>query len=469
MSNERKSHKIRNFAAILYSISLFFMSKHIFVIGAGRSATDLIEYLLNQATIHDWYVTVGDMSLPLATEKINGHPRGTAIYFDGGNADMLQAHISQADIVVSLLPPAMHPAVAKVCLQYEKHLVTASYISAEMASLDAAAKEKGLIFLNELGADPGIDHLNVMRGLDKLKAEGAKILELRSFCGSLIAPESNDNPWGYKFTWSPMNVIVAGQGAASYLKEGKRKLIPYNRLFTTTDKIEVEGLGEFEAYANRDSYSYIETYHLEGIQTLLRGTLRQIGYCEGWDAFIRLGMTANDYKIVDANTLTYREWTESFLSLQAGESLEMALARFLDTEIDSDLMKRLLSTGILSEEKIQRENATPAEILYDLLMSRWQFLETDKDMLVMADKILYEKEGKRYEKTATMAVIGRDHEHTAISQTVGLPAAMGVKLILQGKINRTGVLMPIYPEIYQTILGELEEFGIRFSEKTIEL
>ncbi len=442
------------------------MSKHIFVIGAGRSATDLIEYLLQQATINDWYVTVGDLSLTLAQQKVNGHPRGQAIYFEGGNADMQVEYISQADVVVSLLPPSMHPSVAKVCLTYGKHLVTASYISAEMASLDAEAKEKDLIFLNELGADPGIDHLNVMRGLDKLKAEGAKILELRSFCGSLIAPESNDNPWGYKFTWSPMNVILAGQGAASYLKEGKRKLIPYNRLFTTTDKVEIEGIGDFEAYANRDSYSYIETYHLEGIQTLLRGTLRKAGYCEGWNAFIRLGMTANDYKIADSEMLTYADWTESYLSRQANESLETALARFLETEEDSYLMKCLLSVGILSAEKISRSNATPAEILYDLLMSRWVFLETDKDLLVMADKILYEKEGKYYEKTATMAVIGRDHEHTAISQTVGLPAAMGVKLILQGKISHRGVLMPIYPEIYAPILTELAEYGIVFSEKT---
>lgn len=445
------------------------MSKHIFVIGAGRSATDLIDYLLAQATANDWYVTVGDMSLALASEKINGHARGKAIYFDGGNADMREEYIAHADIVVSLLPPPMHPAIAKVCLQYEKHLVTASYISAEMASFDAEAKAKGLIFLNELGADPGIDHLNVMRGLDKLKADGAKILELRSFCGSLIAPESNDNPWGYKFTWSPMNVILAGQGAASFLKDGKRKLIPYNRLFTTTDTVNVEGFGSFEAYLNRDSYSYIQTYHLEGVQTLLRGTLRQAGYCEAWNAFIRLGMTANDYKIADTEQLTYKEWTESYLAPQVGESIENALARFLETSVDSDLMKRLLSTGILSAEKITRKNATPAEILYDLLMSRWVFRENDKDMLVMADKIVYEKNGKCYEKTATMAVIGRDHEHTAISQTVGLPAAMGVKLILQGKINHTGVLMPIYPEIYSPILTELAEYGISFSETTIEL
>lgn len=447
------------------------MSKHILILGAGRSATDLIDYLLSQATINDWYVTVGDMSLFLAQEKINAHPRGKAIAFDGTNAEIREAHISQSDIVVSLLPPPMHPAIARVCLEYSKHLVTASYISAEMASFDEEAKAKGLTFLNELGADPGIDHLNIMRGIDKLKADGAKILELRSFCGSLIAPESNNNPWGYKFTWSPMNVILAGQGAASYLKDGKRKLIPYNRLFTTTDQVEVEveGYGNFDAYANRDSYSYVHTYHVEGIQTLLRGTLRQRGYCEGWNAFIRLGMTANDYKIADSEQLTYKAWTESYLNPKAGQSTEEALAQFLNTEVDSELMKRLLSTGILSDEKISRENATPAEILYDLLMSRWVFLETDKDMLVMADKIIYEKEGKRYEKTATLAVIGRDHEHTAISQTVGLPAAMGVKLILQGKISQKGVVMPIYPEIYTPILTELAQYGIQFSEKTIAL
>lgn len=439
--------------------------KHIFVIGAGRSATDLIDYLLQHAGENDWLVTVGDMSLDLAQHKVNGHAQGKAVYFDAGNAEMRAEFVAQADVVVSLLPPFMHPLVAQDCLRFGKHLVTASYISADMAALHEEAKEKGLIFLNELGADPGIDHLSIMRGIDSIKAKGGKITEMRSYCGSLIAPESNNNPWGYKFTWSPMNVIVAGQGAACYLKDGKRAFIPYNRLFSEIDTIEVEGVGTFDAYANRDSYSYIKTYDLADVQTLLRGTLRLSGYCEGWNAFIRIGLTANDYKIAGSEGMTHREWLASYLPKTKEESVEEALARFLGTTINSPLMERIISTGLLEESPITRQNATPAEILYDLLMQKWVFLPQDKDMLVMADKLVYELAGETYIKTSTMVVVGKDYEHTAISQTVGLPAAMGVKLILQEKIIERGVIAPITSDIYVPILNDLAEYGIAFTEK----
>ncbi len=443
--------------------------KKILVIGAGRSATDLISYLLNHAAENQWQVTVGDMDLSLAEQKIAQHPNGKAILLDGGNEEQLSALIPAFDIVVSLLPPPMHPLVAEICLKNSKNLVTASYISPAMASFHEVAKAKGLIFLNELGADPGIDHMNVMKGIHSVRKSGGKIVELKSYCGSLIAPESNDNPWGYKFTWSPMNVILAGQGAANYIRNGKRAFIPYNRLFSSTDSIEIEGYGAFEAYANRDSYSYIQMYEIPEVKTLIRGTLRMKGYCEGWNALIKIGLTANDYRISGSELMTHKEWTASYIPTNEGESLAEALARFLNTQPESDLMKRLRAAGILDETPIERVNATPAEILYDLLMKRWVFQPEDKDMLVMADKIIYEKNGKLYEKTATMAVIGKDYHHTAISQTVGLPAAMGVKLILQGKIKGRGVIAPVTPDIYLPILEELKDFGIVFSEKTVTL
>ncbi|MBX7243099.1 MAG: saccharopine dehydrogenase NADP-binding domain-containing protein [Bacteroidia bacterium] len=443
--------------------------KKILVIGAGRSATDLISYLLNHAAENQWQVTVGDMDVALAAQKTGEHPFGKAIELDGGNEAQLDALLPEFDVIVSLLPPPMHPLVASLCLRHKKHLVTASYISPAMAAFHEEAQASDLIFLNELGADPGIDHMNVMKGIHTVRQAGGKIVELKSYCGSLIAPESNDNPWGYKFTWSPMNVILAGQGAANYLRNGKRAFIPYNRLFSVTDSIEVEGYGAFEAYANRDSYSYIQMYDIPEVKTLIRGTLRMKGYCEGWNALIKIGLTANDYRITDSERMTHKEWAASYIPAEDGESLTEALARFLNTESDSGLMKRLESAGILDDTPVTRPNATPAEILYDLLMKRWVFQTHDKDMLVMADKILYEKDGKRYEKTATMAVIGKDYHHTAISQTVGLPAAMGVKLILQGKITGRGVLAPVTPDIYLPVLEELTEYGIVFSEKTVTL
>lgn len=443
--------------------------KQILVIGAGRSATDLIDYLLENAEANQWLVTVGDMDLALATQKIKGHPSAKAIVLDGADSPQLTALIPAFDLVVSLLPPPMHPPIAEICIACGKHLVTASYISPAMANMDTAAKAKGLIFLNELGADPGIDHMSVMKGIDTIRKEGGTITELRAYCGSLIAPQSNDNPWGYKFTWSPMNVILAGKGAANYLKNGKRAFIPYNRLFASTESIEIEGLGKFDAYANRDSWSYINMYGIPEVKTLIRGTLRMEGYCEGWNALIRIGLTADDYKISGSEKMTHREWVSSYLPSNHGESAEQALAAFLGTAVNSPLMTRLESTGMLEDTPIMISNATPAEILYELLMKKWVFLSNDKDMLVMTDIIRYEKEGKTYEKTSNMSVIGKDYSHTAISRTVGLPAAMGVKLILQGKINRSGVIAPTTPDIYNPILTELKEHGIFFSEKTITL
>ncbi|MFN0203423.1 MAG: saccharopine dehydrogenase C-terminal domain-containing protein [Bacteroidia bacterium] len=443
--------------------------KKIFVMGAGRSATDLIEYLLQHAEAESWEVTVGDMSLELAQEKVGNHPRGKAVFFDGSKEEMRMNAVQNADVVVSLLPPFMHIEVAKVCLEHQTHLVTASYISNEMKALDEAAKAANLIFLNELGADPGIDHLNIMQGIDAIHQKGGEVLEVYSYCGSLVAPESNDNPWGYKFTWSPMNVILAGQASACYLRNGLRRFIPYNRIFSTLDTVEMGEMGSFEAYPNRDSYYYIEMYNLPHVRTMLRGTLRSKGFCEGWNALVKLGLTANEYRIRDSVKMTYRDWVKCYVVQNESEIIETAVASFLGIAEDSELMERLKSLGIFESTRIEKENATSAEILLDLLMKKWVFREGDKDMLVMVDKLIYQWEGKKYQKTATMAVIGTDHEHTAISKTVGLPAAMGVKLILQNKITKRGVIAPIYEEIYAPLLAELAENGVSFQEVTEEI
>ena len=259
------------------------------VIGAGRSSGSLIEYLLNQSVAHNWQVTVADMDIRLAEEKLNKHPNGTAISFDIKNEEQRQAIIQTHDFVVSMLPAFMHGDVARDCVSFGKHLATASYVSADMKALDTEAKSKGLLLLNECGLDPGIDHASAMKLIDEIKQQGGKITSFKSYCGGLVAPESNDNPWGYKFSWNPRNVILAGQGTAQFLQNGELSFIPYNRLFTQTETVTVEGYGEFDAYANRDSVSYRDIYGLQGINTMLRGTLRQRGYCKAWSVFVKLG------------------------------------------------------------------------------------------------------------------------------------------------------------------------------------
>ena len=386
-----------------------------------------------------------------------------AVYFDCFDEGVMQEHIKDADIVISLLPPGMHAAAAKVALEYNAHVVTASYASQEMLDMHEKARNRGLTFLNELGADPGIDHMNGMRAVDMIKEKGGELLAFTSFCGSLVAPESNDNPWGYKFTWSPMNVITAGDGGARYYRNNHLRCVPYHKLFADPHIVHLPGFGKFEAYANRDSIPYREKYHLEDIPTMIRATLRLPGYCEGWNAMVQLGLTANNYRIEGSEKLTYREWVSSYLPNNSTENLEERLAHSLGTDVQSELFQRIAWTDLLSDRPITRVNGTPAEILLDLLLDKWKFNAGDIDMLVFYDRQEYKLGDDYYEHISYMVTKGKDHMHTAISRTVGLPAAIGAKLILNGKISERGVILPLKKEVYEPILNELEQLGIGYT------
>ncbi|MEN8798356.1 MAG: saccharopine dehydrogenase C-terminal domain-containing protein [Flavobacteriaceae bacterium] len=438
--------------------------KNVLICGAGRSATDLISYMLEHAEEYNWYVTVGDILVETAKMKIGGHPRGKAVYFDCYDDRIMERYIKDADIVISLLPPGMHAAAAKIALRYNAHVVTASYASQEMMDLHQEAKEKGLTFLNELGADPGIDHMNGMRSIDNIRQKGGELLAFTSYCGSLVAPESNDNPWGYKFTWSPMNVVTAGSGGACYYKKGDFRCIPYHRLFTNPKIIDIPGFREFEAYENRDSVVYRKKYKLDDIPTFIRATLRYPGFCDAWNMLIELGLTANNYQIEGSENMTYRQWVASYLP-DDESSLENTLADTLHIERGGDLHQKLLWTELLSDRPIMRVNGTPAEILLDLLLDKLKFNHGDTDMLVFYEHIEYRLEGQLYEHLAYLITKGLDHWHTAISRTVGLPAAIGAKLILNGQINTRGVLFPWTKEVYDPILDELAELGIAYSSQ----
>jgi saccharopine dehydrogenase-like NADP-dependent oxidoreductase len=436
--------------------------KKILICGAGRSATDLITYMLQHSEENDWSVTVGDIDVAIARKKIGGHPRGEAVYFDCYDDAVMEQHIKGKDIVISLLPPGMHAAAAKIALRHHAHVVTASYTAPEMYELDEEARKKGLTFLNELGADPGIDHMNGMRSIEKIRAKGGELLSFESFCGSLIAPESNDNPWGYKFTWSPMNVVLAGSDGARYFKNNQLRCIPYHKLFAETHLVDLPGYGQFEAYANRDSLPYRKKYQLEEVSTVIRATLRFPGFCEGWNAMIQLGLTANNYQIEGSEHLTYRQWVSSYLP-SGSETLEERVAQSLHTTTNSELFQRILWTDLLSDRPITRVNGTPAEILLDLLLDKWKFKEHDTDMIVFYDRQEYKLEGQYYEHLSYLVSKGVDHLHTAISRTVGLPAAIGAKLILNGDIKTPGVILPIEKEVYEPILNELEALGLGYT------
>ena len=320
--------------------------KKILVLGAGLSSSSLIKYLLDHSIEHNWKVRVGDMSLDVAQRKVNKHKNGEAIEFDVFNEQQRTKEIENADIVISMLPARFHYLVAEDCVEFGKHMITASYVSKEVQALHERAVDKGLLLLNEIGVDPGIDHMSAMKVIDEIKAKGGEMLAFKSSTGGLIAPEFDNNPWNYKFTWNLRNVVVAGQSVAQYIDHGKYKFVPYNQLFRRIEKISVLDVGEFEMYPNRDSLSYRETYDLHGIPTILRGTLRRPGYCAGWNVFVQLGATDDTYTIENSKNLTYREFINSFLPYNQQDTVEQKLCNYIGIEMESETMSRLKWLGI---------------------------------------------------------------------------------------------------------------------------
>lgn len=438
--------------------------KKIFLIGAGRSSSSLIRYLLEHSEENDWNITIGDLTKEQIEEKTKGHPRSQAVVFDIKDLRQREQLIGDADLVISMLPANMHLDVAKDCLRLGKHLFTASYVSPEMKLLAEEVKKKDLLFLNEIGLDPGIDHMSAMKILDELKEKGITVDAFYSWCGGLIAPESNDNPWGYKFTWNPRNVVLAGQGTARYIEGGNYKYIPYNRIFQQIRRVEVEGHGVFEGYANRDSLSYRPLYGLENIKTMLRGTLRMPQYCEAWDALIEIGLTDDSFVIEESDKLTYSDLLNSFLPGK-GSDLKARLTDMLGIDLSSPVIPMLEWLGLFSERPITLKKGTPAQILQSLLEEKWVLKPGDKDMIVMQHHFVYRKDNKEKNLFSSLVVKGDDMVYTAMAKTVGLPLAIAVKLMMQGKISVRGVAIPVMKEIYAPVLAELSNNNINFIDK----
>lgn len=437
--------------------------KKILVLGAGRSSSSLISYLIKQAAHHEWHITVGDVFKKYAEEKIGASSHAKAIEFNIEKRDDSTLAIRHADVIISLLPASLHPQVAKLCLQEKKHLLTASYVSDEMKKLDTETKTSGLLFLNECGLDPGIDHMSAMQVIDKIKHIGGEVTSFESFTGGLIAPDTDPhNPWRYKFTWNPRNVVLAGQGTAKYLHDGKFKYIPYQQLFTRTTSVSVPGFGEYEGYANRDSLKYAEVYGLRECKTVLRGTLRNKGYCSAWNILAQLGCCDDSYTMDGIETMTHKEFIASFLNTKNSE--EEIAKRFL-VSMDGEEMKRLKWSGFFSDEKIGLTQATPAQALEHILNKKWRLAPGDKDFIVMWHRFKYGLGGKEKEIQAWLTATGENETHTAMAKTVGLPLAIATKLLLQNKIQSRGVATPVTSEFYDPILKELKELGIGLQEK----
>jgi len=443
--------------------------RKILVIGSGKSTSYLVKYLLDKSTSEELYITVGDINVELAQKSIGSHMNAQAISLDVFNESSRIKAIQDADIVVSMLPARFHVDVAKDCITYNKNMVTASYVSPEMQALNDAVKAKGLIFMNEIGVDPGIDHMSAMQVIDKIRDNGGELILFESFTGGLVAPESDNNLWNYKFTWNPRNVVVAGQGgAAKFLQEDKYKYIPYNRLFRRTEFLEIEGYGRFEGYANRDSLKYQNAYGLNHVKTLYRGTIRRVGFSRAWNTFVQLGMTDDSYTIDDSENMSYRDFVNAFLPYSPTDSVELKFRHCLKIDQDDIIWEKLEELDVFSSTKmVELKKATPAQILQKILIDSWTLSQDDKDMIVMYHKFGYKLNGKTHQIDSTMVTIGQDQTYTAMAKTVGLPVAMATLSILNGKIKTPGVQIPISKEVYTPILKELKEYGILFSEKEV--
>lgn len=442
--------------------------KHILLIGAGRSTKSLVDYLSKHAEDSDWTMTICDQDLSLAQKRANGNSRIEAVTFDITNDDSRRAAISKADIVISMLPAHMHVPVAKDCVEMKKHMVTASYVSKEMEELDSAAKEAGVVLMNEIGVDPGIDHLSAMKVLDEIRDKGGEMKIFESFTGGLVAPESDDNPWGYKFSWNPRNVVLAGAGGAvKFIQEGKYKYIPHHQLFRRTEFIEIPEYGRFEGYANRDSLKYRSVYGLENIPTIFRGTLRRPGFCRAWDVFVKLGMTDDSYQLEGVSDMTHRSFINTFLAYNENDSVELKLMHYLQIPQDSELMEKLEWLGIFEETPVGLDEATPAQVLQKILEKKWAMKPEDKDMIVMWHKFGFSLNGEDKMIESHMVRKGKNAEDTAMAETVGLPVGIATRMILQEIITTPGVHIPITKEIYEPILAELAEEGITFTEREV--
>ncbi len=437
----------------------------ILILGAGLSASSLIKYLLDRSDEYQWTIRLGDLSLETAQRKINNHPNGEAFFFDVANLEQCNSEVSQADIVVSMLPASMHFSVAKACVGFGKNMVTASYVSKEILGLQEQALEKNIIILNEMGVDPGIDHMSAMQVIDHLKSQGAEILEFYSATGGLVAPKYDNNPWNYKFTWNPRNVVLAGQGTSMYIKNGRYKYIPYHKLFQRLLRTNILNYGEFEMYPNRDSLKYREIYGLANIPSMYRGTIRRPGFSKAWNVFVQLGCTDDTFVIEDSENMTNRQFINSFLKYETNIPVEEKLAKYLRIDEDSEVMYKLRWLGVFDETLIGLKKATPAQILQHILIKKWVLAEDDKDMIVMQHRFVAKHDGKTKEILSSMVVEGTDQVHTAMSKTVGYPVAIATKMILTGQIKARGVKLPIDPCIYTPILKELEGLGVSFVEE----
>lgn len=433
--------------------------KTVVILGAGLVTKPLADYLMDRC---GYRVIMATRTTAKAEAIIAGRSLGRAVAWTVDQRDTLDKLVNEADLVVSMLPPSMHVPVANACLRAGRHLVTTSYISPEMQSLDREACEKGVLLLNEIGEDPGIDHMGAKRLIDEVTAEGGKVTALTSYGAGLPSFQHNRNPMGYKFSWSPRGVMLAAQTPAAYLKEGKTVDVPADQLFDHHWLVDIEGLGTFETYPNRDSLRYLQHFGLDESASLYRGLLRFVGWCNTMKSLIALNLLEGN-EIKDFSGKTYREFTTALIGKSDGSAEDVA--DNLGLEHNSDVMKRLKWLGLFDEIPITITRGANVDVLVDLMLRKMSYGPGETDMIIVHDEVVAEFKGRKEKRLSTLCVEGIPDGDSAMSRAVSLPAAIATRLILEGEINLSGVHMPTLPDIYKPVLNELENIGFRFQHR----
>jgi saccharopine dehydrogenase (NADP+, L-glutamate forming) len=438
--------------------------KKVLILGAGLVAKPLVRYLLDQP---DLQVEVASRTVSKAEKLVDRHPRGVAKELNLKSEAALKDEVAKADVVISMVPYAFHPKVAEFCIGHKKHMVTTSYVSDAMKKLDQDAQKAGVLILNELGLDPGIDHMEAMRVIHEIHDKGGGLVSFISFCGGLPAPEANTNPFGYKFSWSPTGVLLAGKNSAQYLQDGGEVLIPAEKLFESYTLRAIEGLGIFEGYPNRNSLPYIELYGVPETKTMLRGTLRNIGWCETVRTMVRLGFLDQDEK--DWTGLTFAGFSRKLLDTQA-EDIKKEISERLGIPPGLAILRRLEWLGLFSDEPLPLQKGSALDIIGAQMTQKLAYAPGERDMIVLQHEFVASYPDSGQERViSTLIDFGIPGGDSSMARTVGLPAAIGTKLIIEGKIKETGVHIPVSPQIYQPILAELKTLNIAFKERREKL
>ena len=435
----------------------------ILILGGGKSSAFLIDYLADTCIRKERRLILADLDLDTSTQKLKNKFGTEARILDLENELDRKNLISEANLVISMLPAFLHPLIAKDCLELHKHFFTASYQSDELLEMRSEISQKGLLFLNECGLDPGLDHMSAMQIIDEAKARGEEIISFKSYCGGLLAPESEDNPWKYKFTWNPRNVVLAGQATSRYIDRGELKFVPYHQLFKRLETIHFPDLGDFDGYPNRDSLSYRSIYGLEKIPTMLRGTLRRAGYCKAWNVFVQLGMCDDSFQLELPISSTLKDFLNSFLPSNSALTAEEKLADLMH-DLDFETWEKISWLGFFGTRKLPLSSGSPAQILQSILEEDWKLQPEDRDMIVMQHIFEIKTSTGIKEIRSSLVSFGKDSTYTAMAKTVGLPLAIAVDLFLDGKIKETGLQLPVSKEIYEPILHQLVSHGIKFIE-----